>query len=1043
MMTITNKIRIALLGVVLLIGVGLREPIAYRQSTAADQADTDELPFPFQVPPGFTVELVAGPPLVEHPMHACFDDKGRLLVADSLGINPKGDQLRGQPTQVIRLLEDTKGTGRFDKSQILVDKLVFPEGVLWHQGAVFTASPPSLWKIEDLDRKGGKRQELVTGFPNTGIADDLHGPSLGPDGRIYWGCGRFRHDIRAPGGPVLHKGRAPVVLRCKPDGSDIEVLCGAQGNPVKQAFTPEGEIFCCGTWSKGEGGRQDVIIHCVEGGNYPQLDGDFYAPEFKHTPDLLPPLVWFGPASASGVLRYRSPAFGPEYRDNLFAAVFNTRKVTRHVLERDGATFRARSEDFLIAANSDFRPSDVIEDADGSILVINTGTWSACCEAFRAGRQTKAPGSIHRIRRQGAAKVDDPRGLKIDWDKMSPRQLVGYLDDPRFAVRDRAVEVLVKHGKNAVNDLTHPPFVKDASVRARRNALWTLSRIDDTTARGAVRAALQEKELSLRLTACTSAGLNRDPDALPQLMALLKDQSPPVRREAATALGRLRKPAAVPGLLDALRPGGDRFLEHALVYALIQIGDRLGTVKGLADASPQVRRGAVIALDQMDNGNLTQDLVTPLLNTDDAALQKTTLAIISKRPGWGKETTGLLREWLALKEVPADRQESLRGVVLAFATDKSIQDLVAHTLGQDQTSTATRLLLLETMARAPLQPLPDGWIKELGRCLEHADERIVRQAIATIQAGRVSQFDDKLLRLANETKQPADVRVAAITAVAPRLGQLETPLFDFLVARLHQDMPPLARLAAASCLGNTRLTDGQLDKLTSVVAQIGALEMPHLAAAYERSKNPSIGLKLVAALDKSAGLVSLSSEGLTRTLQGYPPEVRKAAAPLFKKLEVDIEKMQARLAELEPVLQGGNAKNGREVFFGKKAACFACHTVNNEGGQVGPDLTKIGAIRSTHDLLVAIIFPSASFARGFEPYVITTKAGSFYPAGIIRRETADAITIVTGDRVEIRIPRAEIETILPGKVSIMPEGLDKQITRQELSDLLAYLMTLK
>src|SRR5262249_43947410 len=168
-----------------------------------------------------------------------------------------------------------------------------------------------------------------------------------------------------------------------------------------------------------------------------------------------------------------------------------------------------------------------------------------------------------------------------------------------------------------------------------------------------------------------------------------------------------------------------------------------------------------------------------------------------------------------------------------------------------------------------------------------------------------------------------------------------------------------------------------------------------------------------------------------------------SAAPMFRRREVDVEKLHAKLAQVEPVVTGGSAKRGRDVFIGKKAACFACHSVKNEGGQVGPDLTKIGAIRSNHDLLVAIVFPSASFARGFEPYVITTKAGSFYPAGIIRRETADAITIVTGDRVEIRIPRAEIETILPGKVSIMPEGLDKQLTRQELSDLLAYLMTLK
>src|SRR5262249_17624948 len=263
----------------------------------------------------------------------------------------------------------------------------FPEGILWYRNAIYTASPPSLWKLDGANDAGvfEQRRGLVTGFPSTGIADDLHGPSLGPDGRIYWACGRFAHQIRPPGGKVLWKGRAPLVLRCKPDGSEIEVVCGANGNPVKQTFTPEGEVLSCGTWAKGEGGRQDVIIHCVEGGNYPQLDGDFFSPEFKHTPDLLPPLVWFGPASASAVVPSRSPSFGPEYRDNLFAALFNMRKVTRHVIERDGATFRARTEDFLISKNNDFRPSDVIEDADGSLLVVNTSTWTTCCEAFRAG----------------------------------------------------------------------------------------------------------------------------------------------------------------------------------------------------------------------------------------------------------------------------------------------------------------------------------------------------------------------------------------------------------------------------------------------------------------------------------------------------------------------------------------------------------------------------------------------------------------------------------------------------------------------------------
>jgi putative heme-binding domain-containing protein len=219
--------------------------------------------------------------------------------------------------------------------------------------------------------------------------------------------------------------------------------------------------------------------------------------------------------------------------------------------------------------------------------------------------------------------------------------------------------------------------------------------------------------------------------------------------------------------------------------------------------------------------------------------------------------------------------------------------------------------------------------------------------------------------------------------------------------------------------------------------------MPHLAAAFERSQSPAVGMLLVKALSNAPGRQSVSADTLNRIIQKYPAEVHRAAEPLFKQLEADVEKQKARLTELEPVLTGGNARGGKEIFFGKKVACSACHTVQSQGGQVGPDLSKIGAIRSGRDLLAAIVFPSASFARGYEPYVVTAKSGKFYPAGILRRETAEAIYLTTRDRAEIRIPRSEIETLEPGRVSIMPEGLDGQLSRQELADLIAFLLSLK
>ena len=89
-----------------------------------------------------------------------------------------------------------------------------------------------------------------------------------------------------------------------------------------------------------------------------------------------------------------------------------------------------------------------------------------------------------------------------------------------------------------------------------------------------------------------------------------------------------------------------------------------------------------------------------------------------------------------------------------------------------------------------------------------------------------------------------------------------------------------------------------------------------------------------------------------------------------------------------------------------------------------------------------IVFPSSSFARGFEPYVVETKAGKVH-TGILARESLDAIYLLTTERVEIRLHRDEIETFAPGRVSIMPQGLETTLSRRELQDLLAYLQSLR
>ncbi len=1177
--------------------------LSFAAARAADEKSGVEA---IRLPKGFTVELAAGAPLVERPMLASFDDRGRLYVADSAGVNLRGAELAKNPPHVIRMIEDTDGDGRFDKSTVFADKLVFPQGVVWHDGAVYCSSPPSFWRLEDTDGDGvaDKREELVTGFANTGVADDMHGGSLGPDGRIYWCAGRFPHKIQRPDGPVIHEGTAPLVLRCRPNGSDLEVVCGSQGNAVGVAFTCEGDMFASGTFlapnSMGAGLR-DALIHCVDGGEYPVRDRVLH--EHKRTGDLLPPLTHLGVAAASDLTIYRGDAWGQEFRGNLYSALFNMHKIVRHKIERSGASFTCRNEDFLVSSQADFHPTDVMEDADGSLLVIDTGAW------FRIGCPTSqiakpdVLGGIYRVRKTAAPAVADAWGAKIAWSAQSPAELTKLLADSRFAVRDRAVAQLAKQGAPAVAPLLGV-LNGDAAAETKCAAVWALTRIDGEPARTAVRRALEDSSAGVRQAAARSAGLHRDSKALHTLMDLTDAGEPAVQREAATALGRLGDREALPALFTGLNFAGDRFLEHALIFALIRIGDQPNTLRGLEIASSPVKRGALIALDQMDGGQLTPETVTPYLAPGDPLMEQTALWVIGHHGDWGSAMVEFFRQWIGQKDLDDARREELKRQLLAFTGDQDVQALIGTAVADGRTPVATRLALLEVMAQAPLGKLPRAWMAPLQASIADADERVVRQTVATLRAmpldkrplilrvdaqvnfpetekrfagtrlsenfcvrwsgvircpreatytfftdsddgsqlfidgklvvdngglhgmrereGRVqlaagehalrldfiqdegeagckmswqfpdhdkqiipaevlfhrprtarpgepaalkkgliaefyelggavetfpdvdsSEFDAPLLRLANDPSVPLDVRVQAGAAVTTRLASVEPGLFDLLRASVAADRPPLVRLDAAEALGKSQLDAAQLKTLCGTLASAGVLEVPKLLPAFERSADAAVGQALLAALGHSPGLKSLQVESLTAVLRGYPDSVRQAAGPLLEQLKVDGAKQQARLAELQDVLAGGEIQRGRDLFFAnKKAICATCHSVQGQGGRIGPDLTKIGAIRAPRDLLEAIVFPSASFARGFESFAVVTDDGQVL-SGIIARETAEAIHIVNNSRVETRVPRTAIESITQSKVSIMPEGMDAQLSRQDLADLIAFLQSLR
>ena len=1026
--------RIAGQGLLLLLVGVFFAPVALSDDAASDINS-------LRVPSGFTVERVAAAPLVGHPLMAGFDDRGRLFVADNAGLNLPAEALLEQLPNMVRMLEDADGDGRFDRSTLFADKMTFPQGAAWYRGALYVASPPSIWRLEDTDGDGvaDRREEIVQKFGFIGNAADIHGCFITPTGRIAWCDGRHGHEFKDSSGQTASQGLAARVFSCRPDGSNVEVFCGGgMDNPVEIAFTSEGETIGTMTFYNPDNARHDALVHFVHGGVYPRKHP--CTSEFKRTGELMPALSRFGVVAPSGLARYAGAAWGNEFRDNLFSVQFNTHKVVRHVLSRQGATFTSVDEDFLTSTSADFHPTDVLQDADGSLLVIDTGGWFHIgCPTSQIAKP-EIGGAIYRIRRTGAATAADPRGTRIDWANTSNIKLADMLSDPRPAVAERAIEEMARRGDASTGALATPLF-DDPDYRARQNAVWTLARIGTPTALMLLRQALGDDDAPVRQAAVHAVSDLRDAESLLPLIEILGHDEPAVGREAATALGRLRQAAAVPAILEALRQPADRFVEHSLIYALIEINDPRSTLAGLSHPQAGVRRGALIALDQMDAGPLTRELVAPLLATDDTPLLRTLVEILAKHPDWADQLTSAIGAWLAQPQPSMEQLATARGAVCALIGRPDVQKSVVDALTGDGAGKDTRLMLLEAIAAAEADK-PAIWIEAVRHSLASKDSDVLRQAIVTASVVDAKAFAERLREVGLDAKQPSELRAAALCAAATAHSSLSEPGFAFLSAQLAGQGAVRDRLAAAEALGGFDLSAEQLPRAARLAEHCGPLEVSWLMRAFEHDATARTGLALVESLTKSPALASIPGDRLRALFKNYPPDVQLAAKKLLEHATPDDQERTAKLKSLEGAISGGDAVRGEEVFFGARAACSACHRLAGRGEKIGPDLSKIGEVRNRRDLLEAIVFPSASLARGYESFSVVTKDGKVH-GGLMSRETAAAVYLRTTDRTEIRLERGDIDELSPSRTSIMPQGLDKALSPVELRDVIAYLESLK
>ena len=254
-------------------------------------------------------------------------------------------------------------------------------------------------------------------------------------------------------------------------------------------------------------------------------------------------------------------------------------------------------------------------------------------------------------------------------------------------------------------------------------------------------------------------------------------------------------------------------------------------------------------------------------------------------------------------------------------------------------------------------------------------------------------------------------------------------------------------VAAATALGSARLTAAQRQALVDQIAQAGPLTLPLLVKPFYNTHNKAAAVALAKALTLSPGARALPVDEMEH-LFGRPlledPEVAAVAKSVIEQSHQSLDQQMQYLAELGEKMSAapGDPRRGEQLFFSNETKCSVCHDVNGRGGQIGPDLSRIGSIRTTQALLEAVVFPSSSIVPDFRAFTIELKSGD--PAnGIIARETPDAIFLRTAALEETRIARADIESVRPSEISLMPQGLEKTITPQQLTDLLEFLFQLR
>jgi putative heme-binding domain-containing protein len=505
----------------------------------------------FRLPPGFRIQLVASEPDIAKPMNIAFDDRGRLLVTQSVEY-PFPAKPGARPRDKVMLLEDSDGDGRADKFTTHVDELNIPIGVAPTSDGCIVFSIPKIWRCTDRDGDGlcEKREPL---YGDIGY-EDSHGMAnsftWGLDGWIY-ACHGFHNKstLRGSDGHAITMNSGNT-FRMRPDGTRVERYTFGQVNPFGMCFDPFNNLYTADCHSK----PATLLLRGAWYSNFEQLqDGLGLGPTLMDHPH--------GSTGIAGVVFYDASQFPKEYANTLFPGNPVTARVNHDRLQETGSGFRAVEQpDFLRCDDPWFRPVDLKLAPDGTLYIADF--YNRIIAHYEvpldhSGRD-RARGRIWRVVYEGA-----PPKPMADLSKATTAELVHLLKDGNVVVRSMATNRLVEsHAQEA------PELLKNVLDPC---GLWVLDRLGALDHDLVTRLA-GDKDARVRTHLLKALAERKTWGAVEQSLAreMLGDEIPMARRAAAEALGLHPDPANLKPLLDAWKetPAEDLHLIHTIRMAL-------------------------------------------------------------------------------------------------------------------------------------------------------------------------------------------------------------------------------------------------------------------------------------------------------------------------------------------------------------------------------------------------------------------------------------------------------------------------------------------